>query len=130
MVSFKNAVWNPNTRAATLVFFGPGTYVRRPGDSNTHPHKWQLPGEAFDHFTGYDIIFEENLKEATMLQATTSRGNRETFRQEGGDFKLVFVEDELWRRDTPGEDSYFLRRIIDEKGNKTLEFDFQGPLSN
>ncbi len=123
VISFKNAVWNPKTRTASLVYIGPGTYVRRPGTEGTAPSKTGVSRDDFNTFQGYDIIFNESLDQATMLVAQSVLDERQTFHQDTGDFTLNFVKNGVWRRDTPGKDSYFLRRIVDEKGNKEPVFE-------
>lgn len=122
VVSFKNAVWNPKTRTASLVYLGPGTYIRQPKAANTAPNRMALSKNEFHAFTGYDIIFNETLDQATMLVAESRGEQRQTWHQDEGDFTLNFVKDGVWRRDTPGKDSYFLRRIIDENGKKEPAF--------
>lgn len=123
VVSFKHAVWNPKTRVASLVYLGPGTYVRQPNTKDTVPDRTAVGYKDFKEFTGYDIGFNESLDQATMLVAQTRGDERLSWHQDEGDFTLNFVEDGLWRRDTPGKDSYFLRRIIDANGKKEPAFD-------
>ncbi len=128
IVSFKNAAWNTKTRTASLVFSGPGTYSVPTKSTN----KRGLPAEGWENYAGYDIVFDSTLRQAKMLKASSSYdGDRDT---EDPGYKLVFVEDGVWRRDTPGSDSYLLRRIVDENGNKEAAFQDMlrkfGPLAN
>ncbi len=123
VISFKNAAWNSKTRTSSLVYVGPGTYSFQPGTRFTLPKTGTIGNPDLQAFAGYDITFNESFDKATMLTALSYMdGTRKAEHQAEGDFTLNFVEDGVWRRDTPGKDSYFLRRIIDEKGNKTPVF--------
>lgn len=127
VVSFKNAVWNPANRTASITFVGPQTYVRRPNTNHSIPNRSGLDFAEYESFSGYDIVFNEDLDEAVMYLAyTDENGNREIRNDvpgwKGGDLRLRFVEDGIWERASKGKDSYMLRRIIDKDGKKEAAF--------